>query len=115
MEAINPTRQRVCKKQPRGLLYQAFIDIDVTMAPTLGQCKGGMALSYKGIWGYAPLIISLANTREVLYLVNRPGNVVSHEGCVPWIERAIELVRLPAGEITLRGDSDFTLTAELDR
>jgi len=41
--------------------------------------------------------------------------VVSHEGCVPWIERAIELVRLPAGEITLRGDSDFTLTAELDR
>jgi len=115
MEAINTTRQRVWKKQPRGFLSQAFIDIDGTMAPTLGQCKGGMALSYKGIWGYAPLIISLANTREVLYLVNRPGNVVSHEGCVPWIERAIELVRLPAGEITLRGDSDFTLTAELDR
>jgi hypothetical protein len=61
------------------------------------------------------LIISLANTREVLYLVNRPGNVVSHEGCVPWIDRAIELVRPHAGEITLRGDSDFTLTAELDR
>jgi hypothetical protein len=115
MEAINTTRQRMWKKQPRGFLSQAFIDIDGTMAPTLGQCKGGMALSYKGIWGYAPLIISLANTREVLYLVNRPGNVVSHEGCVPWIERAIELVRLPAGEITLRGDSDFTLTAELDR
>ena len=51
-----------------------------------------MALSYKGIWGYAPLIITLANTREVLYLVNRPGNAVSHEGCVPWIDRAIELV-----------------------
>jgi len=115
MEAINTTRQRMWKKQPRGFLSQAFIDIDGTMAPTLGQCKGGMALSYKGIWGYAPLIISLANTREVLYLVNRPGNVVSHEGCVPWIERAIELVRLHAGEITLRGDSDFTLSAELDR
>ena len=115
MEAINTTRQRVWKKQPRGFLSQAFIDIDGTMAPTLGQCKGGMALSYKGIWGYAPLIISLANTREVLYLVNRPGNVVSHEGCVPWMERAIELVRPHAGEITLRGDSDFTLTAELDR
>ena len=115
MEAINTTRQRVWKKQPRGFLSQAFIDIDGTMAPTLGQCKGGMALSYKGIWGYAPLIISLANTREVLYLVNRPGNVVSHEGCVPWIERAIELVRPHAGEITLRGDTDFTLSAELDR
>jgi hypothetical protein len=61
------------------------------------------------------LIITLANTREVLYLVNRPGNVVSHEGCVPWIDRAIELVRPRAAEITLRGDTDFTLSAELDR
>jgi hypothetical protein len=57
------------------------------------------------------LIISLANTREVLYLVNRPGNALSHEGCVPWIDRAIELVRPYAGEITLRGDTDFTLSA----
>lgn len=115
MEAINQTRQRVWKKQPRGFLSHAFIDTDGTMAPTLGECKAGIGLSYKGIWGYAPLIISLANTREVLYLVNRPGNVVSHEGCVPWIDRAIELVRPYTGEITLRGDSDFTLTAELDR
>jgi hypothetical protein len=115
MEAINATRQRVWKKQPRGFLSQAFIDMDGTIASTLGECKAGMALSYKGIWGYAPLIISLANTREVLYLVNRPGNVVSHEGCAPWIDRAIELVRPHAGEITLRGDTDFTLSAELDR
>jgi hypothetical protein len=98
-----------------GFLSQAFIDIDGTIAPTLGECKGGMALSYKGIWGYAPLIISLANSREVLYLVNRPGNVVSHEGCVPWIDRAIDLVGPHVGEITLRGDTDFTLSAELDR
>jgi hypothetical protein len=115
MEAINSTRQRVWKKQPGGSLSQAFIDTDGTIAPTFGECKGGIGLSYKGIWGYAPLIISLANTREVLYLVNRPGNVASHQGCVPWIDRAIELVRPNAGEITLRGDTDFTLTAELDR
>ena len=57
----------------------------------------------------------MANTNEVLYLVNRPGNVVSHEGCVPWIDRAIKLVAPHAGQITLRGDTDFTLTAELDR
>jgi hypothetical protein len=115
MEAINATRQRVWEKQPPDFLQQAFIDTDGTLAGTLGECKGGMALSYKGIWGYAPLIITLANTREVLYLVNRPGNVVSHEGCVPWIDRAIELVRQRAAEITLRGDTDFTLSAELDR
>ena len=115
MEAINATRQQVWEKQPEDFLSQAFIDTDGTIAGTLGECKGGMALSYKGIWGYAPLIITLANTREVLYLVNRPGNAVSHEGCVPWIDRAIELVRPRAGEITLRGDTDFTLSAELDR
>lgn len=32
-----------------------------------------------------------------------------------WIDRAIALVRPYAGEITLRGDTDFSLTAELDR
>src|SRR5258708_30129465 len=115
MEAINATRQQVWEKQPEDFLSQAFIDTDGTIAGTLGECKGGMALSYKGIWGYAPLIITLANTGEVLYLVNRPGNAVSHEGCVPWIDRAIELVRPHAAEITLRGDTDFTLSGELDR
>ena len=103
------------RQQPRGFLREAFIDIDGTIAPTFGECKGGMALSYKGIWGYAPLVLSLANTNEVLYLVNRPGNVVSHEGCVPWIDRAIKLVAPHAAQITLRGDTDFTLTGELDR
>lgn len=115
MEAINTTRQRVWKEQGAGFLEEAFIDTDGTIAPTLGECKGGMALSYKGIWGYAPLTVSLANTNEVLYLVNRPGNSVSHEGCVQWMDRAIAVVRPFAGQITLRGDTDFTLTGELDR
>ena len=115
MEITNTVRQRVWRQQSRGFLREAFIDTDGTIAPTLGECKGGMALSYKGIWGYAPLAVSLANTNEVLYLVNRPGNVVSHEGCVPWIDRAIKLVAPYAGQITLRGDTDFTLTGELDR
>jgi DDE family transposase len=92
MEAINATRQRVWDQQPEGFLSEAFIDTDGTIAPSLGECKGGIGLSYKGIWGYAPLIVTLANTREVLYVVNRPGNVVSHEGCVAWIDRAIDLV-----------------------
>jgi hypothetical protein len=115
MEAINATRQRVWKRQARGFLEEAFIDVDGTIAPTLGECKGGMSLSYKGVWGYAPLAVSLANTNEVLYLVNRPGNSVSHEGCVEWIDRAIGVVKPYAGQITLRGDTDFTLSGELDR
>ena len=114
-ECLNRTGQRVWRKQPEGFLAEAFLDVDGTVAATYGQCKGGMALSYKGIWGYAPLIVSLANTREVLYLVNRPGNVASHQDSVEWIDRAIMLVKPVAGRITLRGDTDFTHTAQLDR
>ena len=84
MEAINEARQRVWRKQPKKLLSRAILDIDGTIAPTLGQCKAGMDISYKGIWGYAPLIVSLANTKEVLFLVNRPGNAPSHDGAGCW-------------------------------
>ena len=114
-ECINRTRQRVWQQQPEGFLAEAFIDVDGTIAGTYGECKEGMGMSYKGIWGYAPLIVSLANTREVLYLTNRPGNAVSHQDSVSWIDRAVDLVRPMAGRITLRGDTDFTHTAQLDR
>ena len=114
-ECINRTRQRVWRQQPEGFLAEAFIDVDGTIAGTQGECKGGMALSYKGVWGYGPLLVSLANTKEVLYLVNRPANVASHQDSVSWIDRAVALVKPVAGQITLRGDTDFSHTAQLDR
>lgn len=114
-ESVNRSRVKVWRQQPEGFLADAHIDVDGTIAGTLGECKGGMSMSYKGIWGYAPLVVSLANTKEVLYLVNRPGNAVSHAGSVGWIDRAIALLKPVAGRITVRGDTDFTHTAELDR
>jgi Transposase DDE domain group 1 len=61
------------------------------------------------------LIISLANTGEVLSLVNRPGNRPSHEGAAEQLDLAILLCR-DAGfrRILLRGDTDFTQTRQLD-
>jgi hypothetical protein len=115
MESINTIREKVWAAQKKGLLREAIVDIDGTIAKTLGQCKRGMDISYKGIWGYHPLIISLANTREVLYLVNRPGNVVSHDGAAEWIDRALALVLKHARKVLLRGDTDFSLTAHFDR
>jgi len=114
-ECANRARLAVWKVQPEGFLKEAFVDVDGTVAQTYGECKEGMDISYKGIWGYAPLIVSLANTKEVLYLVNRPGNSTSHTGSVEWIDRAVELVGQVAGSVTIRGDTDFTHTEQLDR
>lgn len=114
-DCINRTRQKVWAQQPKGFLAEAYLDVDGTVASTGGECKEGIGLSYKGIWGYAPLLVSLANTKEALYLVNRSGNEVSHKESVPWIDRAVELVKPYAGRITLRGDTDFTHTQQLDR
>src|SRR5436190_12030922 len=114
-ECVNRARLAVWKVQPEGFLKEAFVDVDGTVAPTYGECKEGMDISHKGIWGYAPLIVSLANTKEVLYLVNRPSNSTSHTGSVEWIDRAVDLVSQAAGSVTIRGDTDFTHTEQLDR
>lgn len=116
MERINAVRPQLWAGRGSDLLGPvAFVDVDGTIAPTCGQHKQGMDISYKGIWGYAPLIVSLANTKEVLYLLNRPGNAPSHAGAAAWIDRAVELVAPYAQRVCVRGDTDFSLTAHFDR
>jgi len=116
MDTINEVRLGVWKLQPAAFFDRAVIDADGTLAPTCGQCKEGMDISYKGQWGYHPLLVSLANTGEPLYLVNRSGNRPSGEGAAVRFDASIALCRR-AGfrEILLRGDTDFTQTGELDR
>ncbi len=116
MECVNAVRAPLWRGRGRELLGPvAYIDIDGTIAPTTGKRKQGMDISYQGIWGYHPLVVSLANTKEVLYLVNRPGNVPSHTDAAPWIDRAMDHVAPHAERICLRGDTDFSLTAHFDR
>ena len=79
MDAINETRLRVWSQQPREFFEEAILDVDGTIVGTDAECKQGVDIAYNGIWGYHPLLISLANTAEPLYLVNRSGNRPSHE------------------------------------
>jgi hypothetical protein len=116
MEAINIIRPRIWKKKlSRSERAEAIIDVDGMLAPTTGECKDGIGISHEGIWGYHPLMISLANTLEPLYLVNRSGNSPSHKGAVEWIDRAVALVRKSFDRVCLRGDTDFALTRNFDR
>lgn len=115
-QVFNTTRLKVWRQQPKSFFDEARIDADGTTVETDGECKQGTDFNYKGQFGYHPLIVSLANTNEPLYVVNRPGNRPSHEQAAWYLDRTIELCR-KAGfkRITLRGDTDFTQREHLDR
>lgn len=114
-ETFNATRRKLWLLQDRSFRNEAIIDADGTVAGTTGECKEGMDIAYNGIWGYSPLIISLANTNEVLYLVNRPGSRPSSDGAAEWMDRAIALTKPVFKKVWLRGDTDFSLTQNFDR
>jgi len=115
-DVFNATRLKVWRQQPTSFFEEAILDGDGTMVETTGECKQGMDINYEGKWGYHPLVISLANTGEPLYVLNRPGNRPSHEQAAAFFDRGISLCRR-AGfrKILLRGDTDFSQTERLDR
>ena len=116
MEAINEARLRVWSQQDEEFFEEAKVDVDGTLVETQGECKEGMHISYKGIWGFHPLVVSLGNSQEPLFLVNRSGNRPSHELASARLDQAIELCRRGGfKKVTLRGDTDFTQTKQLDR
>lgn len=116
MDLLNRTRLRVWAQQPPTFFKEAVLDVDGTIVGTDAECKEGVDIAYNGIWGYHPLLISLANTAEPLDLINRSGNRPSHEGAADALDKMITLCREAGFErTTLRGDTDFTQTKHLDR
>ena len=114
--AINESRLRVWQRQPREFFDEAVIEADGTLVPTQGECKEGADFNYKGEWGYHPLVVSLANTQEPLFLDNRSGNRPSSEGAAKRFDQALALCRRAGFRwVTFRGDTDFSQTTHLDR
>lgn len=116
LDVFNETRLEVWAEQPHAFFDEARVDMDGTMVVTTGECKEGMDISYQGAWGYHPLVVTLANTGEVLGVVNRSGNRPSHEGCPEEVDAALDVcLRGGFRRVLLRGDTDFTQTRHLDR
>ena len=116
MDATNAARLNVWKQQPDEFFDEAIVDFDGVIVGTTGECKDGMDISYKGDWGYHPLLTSLANTKEPLSIVNRSGNRPSEEDAWKEADAVVPALRR-AGfrSIRFRGDSKFSQTEHLDR
>lgn len=116
LSAFNRVRQRVWQQQNDAFFDVATIEADGTMVETCGEHKQGIGMNYKRQWGYHPLLVTLANTGEPLYVANRSGSRPSHEDAPFYFDLAIAQCR-GAGfrKIVLRGDTDFALTENFDR
>ena len=116
MSAFNRVREKVWKQQPNEFFECAIIEGDGTQVETAAEKKEGIGINYKGQWGYHPLVVTLANTREPLFIANRSGNRPSHENSAFYFDLAVERCR-KAGfrKVVLRGDTDFALTENFDR
>lgn len=116
MSVFDQTRLKVWQRQPTSFFEEAVIDMDGTLVETAAEKMQGIDIAYDGTWGYHPLVVSLANTGEILSIVNRSGNRPSYEGASDEADKAIDLcTRAGFRRIRLRGDTDFTQTKHLDR
>jgi hypothetical protein len=116
MDILNDARLRVWAQQPPEFFAEAVLEADGSIVPSDAECKQGMDFTYDGQYGYHPLLISLANTAEPLFLFNRSGNRPSQEQADVFLDKAIALCRRAGFRtILLRGDTKFAQTRHLDR
>lgn len=115
-DIFDDVRIGVWQQQPEAFFDRAILDVDGTLVETTGQCKQGMDIAYNSVWGYHPLVVTLANTREVLRIVNRSGNRPSHEGAADALDQTLATCfRGGFRKVLMRGDTDFSQTQHLDR
>jgi hypothetical protein len=115
MNILNSLNKTIWNATVKKKSTDAILDIDDTIQMVYGEKKEGIALSYNGKWGFAPLVITEVNTGTHLYLVNRSGNKTFDSKVSDWIDKSIETVKDNFKNIYIRGDSEFCLTEDFDK
>ncbi len=107
-KAIDVIHQRAWKQRwGRKKQKLGIIDVDSHVHHVYGNQKEGADFTYKGGFGYHPLVISISGTQECLRLVNRSGNVVSADGAAEHLEELVPMLNARFKKMLVRGDSAF--------
>lgn len=98
---------RLAPRRRRQLGSRGLVDMDSSIVPFTGNQKEGADFSYTGKWSCHPLLLTVANTSEVLAVRNRPGNAVSADGVEKLLDEHLPRVARQYEAILVRGDSGF--------
>ena len=112
---IDGAQEKVWKRRyGKKKAERAIVDLDSCVRPVYGDQKEGTDFTYKGSFGYHPLVISLAGTLECLRLINRPGNTVSADGAETHLRELFPMLGRHFKQVIVRGDSAFAKQAIFD-
>ena len=74
IEAMQASSAKAWRRRTKKERRLALIDVDGTIVETTGECKERMDISHRGRWGFGPLVVSLANSQEVISLLKASGS-----------------------------------------
>jgi hypothetical protein len=114
-QVIDRAQEKVWKQRyGKRKAERAIVDLDSCVRPVYGDQKEGTDFTYKGSFGYHPLVISLAGTLECLRLINRPGNSPSAEDSETHLRELFPMLGRRFKQVIVRGDSAFATQAIFD-
>jgi hypothetical protein len=114
-QVIDQAQEKVWKRRyGKKKAARAIVDLDSHIHPVYGDQKEGTDFTYKGSFGYHPLVISLAGTMECLRLVNRSGNTASADGSETHLRELFPMLERRFKQVIVRGDSAFSKQAIFD-
>ena len=114
-QVIDRAQEKVWKRRyGKKKAARAVIDLDSCVRPVYGDQKEGTDFTYKGSFGYHPLVISMAGTMECLRLINRSGNEGSAVGSETHLRELFPMLGRRFKQVIVRGDSAFAKQAIFD-